>query len=187
MVIEPTRIDVAALVGTDVLLGRPLGEAHLPVLLSAVLRCPISAVVCLDFRGVQNITASWTAATIVPLLRMRTSGSLAQYLLLSNLASDLIDEVAYVLTHEGTPAILSNESSNLVVLGPLDPAYARTLDRVHREGKVTAKGLLSASSDEIGQTAWIKRLSTLNAIGLIRKQKVGREYTYEPLLEGTHG
>jgi hypothetical protein len=187
MVNETNRLAIAALAGTDALLGRPLGERHLPLLLGTILSYPFDAVVWLDFQGIENITASWVAATIVPLLRMRAANSLGRYLVLTNLADDLIDEVAYVLDHENTPALLNNAGLAPVVLGPLDPAYAQTLERIHATGHATARTLLDSSEERIGQTAWIKRLTTLNVLGLIRKNKVGREYKYEPLVEVMHG
>lgn len=181
------QIDIELLVGTETLLGRRQGELHLPALLTSVLRNPVGVVVHLDFHDIQNITASWIAAAVVPLLKMRSSGSLGQYLLLTRIAPDLTDEFEYVLSHENTPAILSDDEGKLVVLGALDPVYAKTLEQVLKYGRVTAKGLLSSNKDQIGLTAWIKRLSTLNAIGLIRKEKAGREYFYEPLLEVKNG
>jgi hypothetical protein len=187
MVNKTHRIEIAVLTGTDVLLGRPLGERHMPLLLAGILQFPTDTVIWLDFQGIENITASWVAATIVPLLRMRAADSLGRYLVLTNLAADLIEEVAYVLDHENTPALLHNAGAAPVVLGPLDPAYAQTLDRVHAQGHATAKTLLEKSDGSIGQTAWIKRLTTLNALGLICKKKVGREYKYEPLVEVPHG
>jgi hypothetical protein len=187
MVNDTNRIDIAELVETDALLGRSQGELHLPLLFASILRQPTDAVVWLDFQGIENITASWVAATIVPLLRMRSAGSLGRYLLLNNLTPDLIEEVAYVLNHENTPALLLNPGREPVVLGPLDPAYAQTLERIHAQGHTTAKTLLEMSDERIGQTGWIKRLTTLNVLGLIRKNKVGREHTYEPLVEVTHG
>ncbi len=187
MMNKANLIDIVALVKTDALIGRSLGEAHLPILLAGILRFPADAVVWLAFRGAENITASWIAATLVPLLRMRSAGSFDRYLLLTNLTPELAEEITYVLNHENTPALLLNPGSVPVVLGRLDPAYAQTLERIHEQGQVTARTLLSTGDESIGHTAWIKRLTTLNVLGLIRKNKVGREYTYQPLVEVTHG
>jgi hypothetical protein len=188
MVNEQQRIDVGACVGTGALLGSPMGEAHFPVLLGAILRYPDETIITLDFRGITNITASYVAATLVRLLRMTAARSLNRYLILDGVHEDYEREIAYVLNHENTPVLVRTNSGEQRVLGPLDSAYATTLQAVTERGKVTARELQAASKENIGQTGWIKRLTTLQNLGLVRRTKTGREYAYEPItMKESHG
>ncbi|MCZ2154823.1 MAG: hypothetical protein LC114_13125 [Bryobacterales bacterium] len=181
MVNGQQRIEIAAAVGTDALLGSPMGEDHFPVLLGAILRCPKESIVYLDFTGITNITASYIAVTLVRLLRMIAAGSLDRYLIIGGVQEDYEREIAYVLHHENTPVLLRTTTDEQRVLGPLDNAYATTLQAVTNRGKVTARELQAASKEQIGQTGWIKRLTTLQTLGLVKRTKTGREYAYEPV------
>lgn len=188
MVNEQNRIDIAACLGTDALLGSPMGEAHFPLLLGAILRYPVETVVCLDFCGITNVTASYVAATIVRLLRMFAAGSLDRYLIISGVHEDYEREIDYVLKHENTPILLRNKTGEQRVLGPLDKSYATTLQAVTTRENVTARELQAASKETIGQTGWIKRLTTLHTLGLVKRTKTGREYAYQPITtEKPHG
>ncbi len=182
MVNKQQRLDVAALVGTDALLGKLMGQAHFPLLLGAILRTTPGTIVYLDFTGITNVTASYVAATIVQLLRLIATGSLDRHLIIGGIHEDYQTEIEYVLNHEHTPILVRTTTGALCVLGPLDTPYARTLDAVTQRGRVTAKELQHAATKErIGQTGWIKRLTTLHAQGLVQRTKIGREYAYEPI------
>jgi hypothetical protein len=183
-----TTLTLVTCVGAETLLGRPMGEAHLPQLLSAILRAAPDDVIYLDFSGITNITASYIAAAIVPLLRMVAAGSLGRYLIIGGLDAHCEEELAYVLKHEHTPVLQRTSDGSFRVLGPLDDAYAQTLDAVIKRGRVTARELHKATTSTIGQTGWIKRLTTLHDLGLVKKAKVGREFAYDSLsMEGSHG
>src|ERR1017187_511756 len=73
--VNEQRIDIAACVGTDALLGKIMGDSHFPLLLGAILKNPPGSVIYLDFSRITNITASYIAATIGRLLRMIPSES----------------------------------------------------------------------------------------------------------------
>jgi hypothetical protein len=181
-------ITLETCLGTQTLLGRTMGEAHLPRLLSAILRAAPDEVIYLDFTGITNITASYIAAAIVPLLRMIAAGSLGRYLVIGGLDAHCEEEISYVLKHENTPVLLRMQDENLRVLGPLDDAYAQTLDAVIKRGRVTARELYAGTTSTIGKTGWIKRLTTLHDLGLVKKAKVGREFAYDSLnMEGSNG
>jgi len=182
-------IDVSACVGTESLLGSTLGEAHLPQLMAAVFRAKPGEVVFFDFTAVQVMTASYVAAAVLPILRMVTAGSLGRFLVFGNFQQMPLEELALVLGHEKLPILVGAPGSDLTVLGPLDQAYRETFQEVMRRGSVTARDLLEGSlSPSIGLTGWIKRLTTLHALGLIQRTKLGREFEYEPVvLEVDHG
>ena len=180
--VNEALIDVAACVGTDALLGSPMGEEHFPLLLAAILRYPPTSVVYLSFRGITNITASYIATTIVRLLRMIPAGSLDRYLIIGDVNEDYEREIAYVLNHENIPILLRPMTGELRVIGPLDNAYATTLKAVTTRGTVTARELQAASKETIGQTGWVKRLTTLHTLGLVKRTKTGREYAYQPII-----
>jgi hypothetical protein len=182
-----TIIDVATCVGSDVLLGRPMGNSHFPKLLAKILALEPDSIACLDFKGITNITASYIAATIVRLLRMIAAETLDRNIILTGVHPDYEGEIGYVLETEGTPALYWN-GRDLSVIGPLDDAYATTYAAVKQRGRVTARELHDVSAENIGQTGWIKRLTTLYALGLIRRKKIGREFAYESMnLEASHG
>jgi len=183
-----TTVRIAACVGAETLLGRPMGEAHLPQLLSAILRAAPDDVVYLDFGGITNMTASYIAAAVIPLLRMVAAGSLGRYLVIGGLDAHCEEELSYVLKHEHTPVLHRKPDGSFRVLGPLDDAYAQTLEAVIKRGRVTARELHKATTSTIGQTGWIKRLTTLHDLGLVKKSKIGREFAYDSLsMEGTNG
>ncbi len=179
-----TRIDVAECVGVDALLGKRMGEAHFPLLLAAILRAGPDSVVYLDFGGISNITASYIATTIVRLLRMIASGTLDRHLVIAGVHQDYQDEISYVLEQEHTPVFLRSHTGELRLLGPLDNAYAVTLRAVIERGRVTARELQAAATSRIGQTGWVKRLTTLHDLGLVKRTKVGREHVYAPIITG---
>jgi len=181
MVNTRVQIDIANCVGTDALLGRRMGDSHFPLLLGAILKADPGRVAYLDFTGITNITASYIAATIVRLLRMIAGASLDRYIIIGGISQDYQDEVAYVLEHENTPVLLHTSTDEIRVLGPLDYVYAQTLNAVVARGRVTAKELRTAAEETIGQTGWIKRLTTLYTLGLLVRRKNGREYAYEPI------
>lgn len=188
MVNVSNRIDLAACLGTDALLGSPMGEVHFPLLLGAILRYPAASVVVLDFSGITNMTASYLAATLVRLLRMIPSGSLDRYVVITGISDADEREIAYVLNHEGTPVILRSIQGEHRIIGPLDNAYVTTLHAVMTSGSVTARGLQATSNETIGQTGWIKRLTTLHTLGLVKRTRTGREYAYHPITtEELHG
>ncbi|HEX3822656.1 MAG TPA: hypothetical protein VHW45_20155 [Candidatus Sulfotelmatobacter sp.] len=173
-------LDVASIVGTDTLLGKIMGQSHFPTLLGAILQTSQDTIVYLDFGGIINITASYIAATIVQLLRLVASGSLGRYLVIGGIHQDLQDEIEYVLAKEGTP-ILVRTAQGISVAGPLDKSYARTLAAVAEHRTATAKELKQRSSESLGLTGWIKRLTTLHKHGLLARTRNGREYTYETI------
>jgi hypothetical protein len=170
------------------LAGRPLGEAHFPILYSAILQCKPNQAVVLDFTGVTNITASYIAATIVKLLRLVQSGGIDRFFIGQGMDMRCLEEIAYVLNVEGTPMLMRDTGGNYKILGPLDESYKRTLDTIMAVGPVTARSLHDAMHERIGLTAWVKRLATLNSLGLVQRVKTGREFTYHPLFwEEQHG
>jgi hypothetical protein len=179
--VNEQRIDIAACVGTDALLGKIMGDSHFPLLLGAILKNPPGSVIYLDFSRITNITASYIAATIGRLLRMIPSGSLDRFIVIGGISQDYQDEIAYVLEHEHTPILQHTTDGKLRILGPLDNAYAQTLQAVTARGRVTAKELQATTNEKIGHTGWIKRLTTLHLLGLVKRNKTGREYAYEPI------
>ena len=169
-------------VGTDTLLGSPMGEAHFPLLLGAILRRPKESIVYLDFTRHHEHHRKLHRRTIVRLLRMIASGSLDRYLVIGGVHEDYEREIAYVLNHEHTPILLRTTTGEQRVLGPLDNAYAHHPPGRHQHAaSVTARELQAASKEQIGQTGWIKRLTTLHTLGLVKRTKTGREYAYEPI------
>lgn len=182
MVNEITRLVVRDRVVSVALHGKHLGDTHFPILLGAILDAAPDTTVILDFSGIESVTASYVAATIVRLLRMQASGSLERYLSVEHLAASLRDELEYVLRHEKSYLLVLNADGTQQVIGDLDTAYVVTFREVQARGIVTARELQTASEEDIGHTGWTKRLATLHTLGLVRRQKNSREFAYTPVL-----
>jgi hypothetical protein len=175
-------IDVAAVAGTDFLSGRELGKAHLPKFIAATLSGPDDETVLWDWSRIDNVTASYIAATFVPLIRMVTAGKLNRYFLFSRMNRHCLDEFTYVLEAEKLPALVTGDRKlgALSPIGHLDAVHRDTLAEVIRRGNISARGLQSQHpSKPIKRTAWIKRLTTLYEMRLLKRRREGREYVYE--------
>jgi hypothetical protein len=178
-------IDVAAVAETDFLSGRELGKAHLPKFIASALNVPEDETVLWDWSGIDNATASYIAAAFVPLLRMVSAGKLKRYFVFYRLNPHCLEELAYVLEAEKLSVLVTKDKKamNLEIVGYLDPVHRQTLDTVFRRGSISAKDLQDKfGTTPIKRTAWIKRLTTLYEMGLLKRRKDGREYIYEGVI-----
>ncbi len=177
-------VDLEALLKTDALVGRELARQHLPILVSNALASQNLETILWDWSRIDVVTASYLAGTFVPLIRMATSGKLKLYSMFVGLNKQCEEELDFVLSAEKLAALVAPSPSHLdsvAVVGHLDAAYRQALGEVLKRRRASARALHQrhASKARIGQTAWVKRLTTLESLGLVRRRRVGREYVYE--------
>jgi len=186
------RVNVRQFTGSDTLVGKTDGQRDAPRYVNLVFSDEREESLLWDWSGIKVATASYFATTLVPLMRMITSGELAKYFLLAGLNKNCLDELTLVLDAEGLVAMLAHMRGGKVasvdLIGKLDPVYASTFNEVVRRGAVSAAELFRNSEhrgkSNIGKTAWINRLTGLNRLRLLRKEKVGREFIFHaPFLE----
>lgn len=186
------RVNVRQLTGSDTLLGKTDGQRDGPKFVNLVLRDDLEESLLWDWTGIEVATASYFATTLVPLLKMITSGELAKYFLFTGLNKNCLDELALVLDAEGLVAMVVKMKGEKVaavdIVGKLDAVYVSTFKEVLRHGAISAAGLFKESQhqgkSQIGKTAWVNRLTGLNRLRLLRKAKIGREFIFHaPFVE----
>jgi hypothetical protein len=193
--LQPTmlrRVSVRQLTGSDTLVGKTDGQRDAPKFVNLVFGDDREETLLWDWSGIEVATASYFATTITPLMRMITSGELAKYFLFTRLNKNCLDELSLVLNAEGLVAMMVHMKGEKVasvdLVGKLDPVYANTFREVIRRGAISAAELFKHSQhrgkSQIGKTAWVNRLTGLNRLRLLRKEKVGREFVFHvPFLE----
>jgi hypothetical protein len=186
------RVNVRQLTGSDTLVGKTDGQRDAPKFVNLMLGDDREESLLWDWAGIEVATASYFATTLIPLLKMITSGELAKYFLFTGLNKNCLDELALVLNAEGLVAILVKMKGEKVaavdLIGKLDAVYVTTFKEVLRHGAISAAGLFKESQQrgksQIGKTAWVNRLTGLNRLRLLRKAKIGREFIFHaPFVE----
>ena len=186
------RVNVRQLTGSDTLVGKTDGQRDAPKFVNLVFGDDREETLLWDWSGIEVATASYFATTITPLMRMITSGELAKYFLFTRLNKNCLDELSLVLNAEGLVAMMVHMKGEKVasvdLVGKLDSVYANTFREVIRHGAISAAELFKhfqhRGKPQIGKTAWVNRLTGLNRLRLLRKEKVGREFVFHvPFLE----
>ena len=186
------RVNVRQLTGSDTLVGKTDGQRDAPKFVNLVLGDDREESLLWDWTGIEVATASYFATTLIPLLKMITSGELAKYFLFTGLNKNCLDELSLVLNAEGLVAMMikmkGEKVASVDLVGKLDAVYVSTFKEVLRHGAISAAGLFKESQhrgkSQIGKTAWVNRLTGLNRLRLLRKEKVGREFIFHaPFVE----
>ena len=167
-------ISLKVITKTDALVGRELAKEHFSILAAAGM----------SGDAIDIVSASYVAGAIVPLIRQSGSGKSERYLIFAGLNNHCLEELEFVLKAEKVAVLVVRSVDNIgaaTVIGYLDPVYGDTLTEILKRRRVSASVLYEAQGKKgtIGLTGWIKRLTTLNELGLVRRKKVGREYIYE--------
>jgi hypothetical protein len=177
-------INLKAIAKTDELVGQALAKEHFPVLAAAGMSGAPGDTILWDWSSIDIVTASYVAGAVVPLIRQSGSGKSERYLIFAGLNKHCLEELEFVLKAEKVAVLVALSVKNIqsaTVIGYLDPVYGDTLAEILKRRSVSASVLHEAqgTNGTIGLTGWIKRLTTLNELGLVRRRKVGREYIYE--------
>jgi hypothetical protein len=188
--------------------GATVGELHIQPLLAKLNSLPSVAkphdVVLLDFNRVESVTASYTKATVVRLLRMsgavppgtataRPDGvpALPIYPVVMNVDGEVRAELDEVLTARKLCCLEATlvtpdhiQEANLI--GAHDKVVVETLLTLQAAGTATASQLQAVSGGTISTTGWSNRLYDLFNLRLVRRAKHDRQWIYEPLAVTVH-
>lgn len=186
--------------------GATLGEGHTAEIRKAVSDGTLASgsLVVLDFEGIEATNGSYLRATALWLLRcgqlsVRPDDMLVGsndsnsprpydiYCALANVEGEVTQEVEDFFNARPIPILIARklmadriESATLT--GNLEPVLKRTLSIVSQSNAVSASELHSHFRTEgVSVTAWNNRLADLCALRLIRRQRQGKQWIYEPI------
>ena len=186
------HIRMKDLVQSDILAGTLTGRKTLGALLERIGSEPEKPeLVYLDFKGIEVATASFLRECVLEfrdIVRRRWTG---YYPVVANANDSVAEELSFLLAKRDVLMLctLDNEgkpdSSRLV--GDLEPKQRLTFELVKKLGEADAGELMRSSieSEDVSQTAWNNRLTSLSRRGLLMEMSHGRAKRYRPLsLEG---
>jgi hypothetical protein len=181
-----SRIQILPILGSP-LRGKIDGRRNFGQLCASLGAFPRGSVVFLDFAGVEDLSASWVAAGILPLVSWSAMPEMDVYPVLANVLGNdkkWEDEFELVATRVGAVFLATGQHSQATILGDLDPILITTLRAVQNHEEVTGAGLKRLfPQEEIGATAWSNRLKDLHTKRLVRRFARGREQVYSAVLE----
>jgi hypothetical protein len=190
MMTSSSNVELGRTLGT-LLRGKIDGKQHFGLLCAALSGTKPGGVVFLDFSDVEDLSASWVAAALPPLLTWAATPETELYPVLVGVLGNekkWEDEFELVANRAGINflAALPATTAQGRVLGDLDPILMKTLQAVQTHREVTGAGLKRLHPNEgIGATAWSNRLKDLHTKRLLRRATHGREQLYTPVMEVT--
>jgi hypothetical protein len=186
--------------------GATLGEEHLAGIRKALAdgRLADGSLVVLDLEGIEATNGSYLRATALWLLRcgqltVRPDDLLTGtndpksprpydlYCALANVVGEVAQEVEDFFNARPIPILIARKLSadridSATLAGNLEPVLRKTLSLLSQSGAVSASDLHSRFKREgISVTAWNNRLADLCALRLIRRQRQGKQWIYEPI------
>jgi len=186
--------------------GATLGEKHIAALRKAIADGTLAdgTLVILDFEGIETTNGSYLRATALWLLRcgqlsIRPDDMLVGsndpnslrpcdvYCALANVEGEVAQEVEDFFISRPIPILIGRKLADdqivsATLTGNLEPVLKKTLSIVSQSGAVSASDLHTRFKTEgISVTAWNNRLADLCALRLIRRQRQGKQWIYEPL------
>jgi hypothetical protein len=186
------RINVRQITGLDTLIGKIGGTRDFPIFMEAVSATPEGSTVIFDWSAIEIATASYFGSTVLPLLRMSTTGGMDRYFLHVGLNQNCLDELKLVVEFQNLVVLVGDAGRgdsirNVRVLGKLERVYSETLAAIKASQTASATTLhkeRQGKSANIGKTGWANRLSYLFRLRLVKKQRVGRELVFQPVYGG---
>jgi hypothetical protein len=169
--------------------GEPNGRRAFAVTCERLGRIKSGEVVTLDFSDVLVVTASWLSAMLLPLYRWAADDQTDLFIYIAYGAeTDWLDDLRLVARHNRRlflihPAATKAQSATLI--GPVDDAERRTLEKVAVLGEATGAMLERECPEEnIRATGWNNRLKELHEKRVLRRTKRGREQVYSLVAKG---
>jgi len=185
------RLNARNIAGSDYLVGKIGGQRDLPKFMAAVSATPDASTIVLDWSGIEHASASYFGSAILPILRMTTNGDLDRYFIFTNVNQNSLDELRLVAEFLDFVVLLGdvdreNSVQNVRVVGKLESPYSETFEAISNAQTASATTLHKAQNKnmKIGKTGWANRLAYLSELRLVRKQKVGREFVFQPVFGG---
>ena len=144
------------------------------------------SMVFLDFTGLEEVSASWFNAALVPLLAWAADDRNDLFPVICNAKEDSLDELALVARYTHT-CFLAAEGQipprRAAVIGALDPGQRSTLEALLELRAVTGAELERQRPEKaVKATAWNNRLKDLYEKRLLRRERRGREQVYSPVV-----
>jgi hypothetical protein len=195
-----------AMPNTTKAVGATLGESHIAELREALAHgdVPGGTVVVLDFDGIESTNGSYLRATALWLLRcgqlsVRPDDMVAGssdpksprpydvFCALANIQGEVVQEVEDFFNSRSIPILNASKLSadqieTATLVGNLEPVLKKTLSLVSQTGAITASELHTRYADDgVSVTAWNNRLADLCAFRLLRRQRQGKQWIYQPL------
>lgn len=173
-------------------LGSPLrgkidGRQHFGLLCAALSGVRPGGVVSVDFSGIEDVSASWIAAAVLPLLTWSAAPETDLYPVFAGILGNekrWEDEFELVANRASAVFMAVEADGRAKLIGTLDPILVETLQAVQKHREVTGAGLKRLfTTENIGATAWSNRLKDLYTKRLVRRTTRGREQVYTTVLE----
>jgi hypothetical protein len=169
------------------LAGKLPGKRDYARLCELLTEAAPGSVVFLDFAGVEEVSASWINAALVPLLTWAADERNDLFPAICNSKKGWIDELALVARYTHTCFLVAEGAippRRAVLIGALDPGQLSTLDALVELQAVTGAGLERQRPEEATKaTAWNNRLKDLFEKRLLRRERRGREHVYSPVVQ----
>lgn len=171
------------------LTGKFRGQQEYAKLLGLLAGINPGEVALLDFNNVEYVSGSWINWALIPLLNFASDEANDFYVLFASFPAVSIDDLEYVAKQNYAPVVVLPSSENAScgeVVGPLDVIQRRTLEAVQSHGPTTGAELGRKMEGDASGPAWNNRLRDLHKKRLVRRQRLGREQVYSPLVTEVH-
>ncbi len=180
------RVMMGDLLGTNVLAGATAGAYAMSRLIAETR--DKSGAVFLDFDGIEAATGSFLRECVLGFRDYCRRVQVDIYPVVANAPSVVEEELRDVLIASNDAFVCcgcdgSDGPLSPRVIGRLEQTQLETLRAVVEAGQADASKL-SASSANVGITAWNNRLASLVSKGLLTERKTGRQKVYSPVVKG---
>jgi hypothetical protein len=162
------------------LTGKIAGRRDFAKACALLINVEAGSIVVFDFTGVEYVSSSWLNWMLVPLIEYAAEEKNDFYLLVKNFPAVSLDDLQFVADQTHTPTLVMTGGKKATVVGPLDSVQKETLKAVQALGSATGASL--SREDDVKPTTWNNRLRDLNIKRLLRREKVGREQIYSPIV-----
>jgi hypothetical protein len=174
--------------GADVLAGSSSGIRLCKALWEAA-KTSESGLLVIDCTGIHVATSSFLREGIVNFRRLVRQEKPELYPVLSNLNSEVEEELAGLLNQMGEAFWVFEITQRVIkthrLIGRIDPKLKETLDLIAGDHGHDATTLWKSANptESIGVTAWNNRLASLAKQGLVFESRVGKQKYFHLLHE----
>jgi hypothetical protein len=163
--------------------GEPNGRRAFAIACEKLGGRKAGELVTLDFSDVLVVTASWISAMLLPLYRWAADEQTDLFFVIAyGPETDWLDDLRLVARHNRRFFLVhpaAAKTQTVTLLGPMDEAERRTLQKVAELGEATGALLERECPEEkIRATGWNNRLKDLHEKRVLRRSKRGREQVY---------